>query len=169
MVSATALKFIGMLHITMKQIAIQNGVARLIFARSTELWIFPWQAWTRSEERRYRSNSLRIWLIGPTECGEMIHSTTKQIAIQNGCALLFCKHGSLKFPWNCLWYAWTRKIIHFRKCEKITLRPEIWWHDAMYHEADHYLKWPGSAKVLVFWYRPTKGAVVLWMSCVALC
>ena len=31
-----------------------------------------------------------------------------------------------------------------RKCEEI-LWPEIWWHDAMYHEVDYYLKWPRSA------------------------
>ena len=22
--------------------------------------------------------------------------------------------------------------------EEITLQPEIWWHDAIYHEADHW-------------------------------
>ena len=31
--------------------------------------------------------------------------------------------------------------------EEITLRPDMWWSDAIYHEADHCMKWPYSAKV----------------------
>ena len=31
--------------------------------------------------------------------------------------------------------------------EEITLRPEIWWHDVVYHEVDHCMKWPHSANV----------------------
>ena len=50
------------------------------------------------------------------------------------------------------------------KCEEITLQPEIWWYDAVY-EADHYLKWPCSAKVRIFWSWPAKGAVICWTSC----
>ena len=38
--------------------------------------------------------------------------------------------------------------------------------DAVYHEADHYLKWPHSANVRIFWSRPAEGAVVLWKSCI---
>ena len=45
------------------------------------------------------------------------------------------------------------------------IRPEIWWHDAVYHEADHCMKWPHSANVRIFWFRPAEGAVVLWTSC----
>ena len=49
--------------------------------------------------------------------------------------------------------------------EKITLQPEIWWHDVLYHEADHYLKWPHPGNVRIFWSRPAEGAVVLWKYC----
>ena len=48
--------------------------------------------------------------------------------------------------------------------EEITLRPEIWWHDVVYHEADHCIKWPHSANIRIFWSRPAEGAV-LWTSC----
>ena len=34
--------------------------------------------------------------------------------------------------------------------EVITLRPEIWWRDAVDHEADHCMKWPHSAHVRIF-------------------
>ena len=34
--------------------------------------------------------------------------------------------------------------------EEITLRPEIWWHDAVYHEVDHCKKWTHSANVRIF-------------------
>ena len=48
------------------------------------------------------------------------------------------------------------KPLHIRKCEKITLWPEIWWHDGMYHEGNRYLKWPRSANVHIFYLgRPT--------------
>ena len=39
-ISAISLKIGGMIHSMMKQIAIRNGHARLIFARSMELWNF---------------------------------------------------------------------------------------------------------------------------------
>ena len=45
--------------------------------------------------------------------------------------------------------------------EEITLRPEIWWHDAVYHEADHCMKWPHSADVHIFFSRMAEGVVVL--------
>ena len=51
-----------------------------------------------------------------------------------------------------------------RKCEETTSWPEIWWHDAMYHEVNHHLKWPNSANVRIFLSRPAEGAVILWMS-----
>ena len=41
-------------------------------------------------------------------------------------------------------------MTHFRKFEEITIRPEISWHDAMYHEADQYFKWPRSGNVRIF-------------------
>ena len=60
-----------------------------------------------------------------------------------------------------------RKMTHInKKCKEITLWPEIWWHDAVYHEVDHYLKWLRSANVRIFWSRPAEGAVILWTSCV---
>ena len=40
MISAISLKFGGMMHSTMEQIAVWNGYARPIFASSTELWNF---------------------------------------------------------------------------------------------------------------------------------
>ena len=52
--------------------------------------------------------------------------------------------------------------------EKITIRPEIWWHNLVYHEAEHCMKWPHSANVCIFWSRPVEGAVVLWLSCISL-
>ena len=49
--------------------------------------------------------------------------------------------------------------------EEITLQPEIWGHDAAYHEAGHCMKWPYSVNVRILWSRPAKGAVILWMFC----
>ena len=34
--------------------------------------------------------------------------------------------------------------------EEITLRPEIWRHDAVHHEADYCMKWTHSANVCIF-------------------
>ena len=50
---------------------------------------------------------------------------------------------------------------HEDEIEEITLRPEIWWHDAVNHEADQYMKWPHSANVRTFCSRPAEGALVL--------
>ena len=72
------LKFSGMMHSTMKQIAVQNGHAQSIFACFMELWNFPWYAWTRSEGQHYCT--LRISAIS-LRFGGMMHSTMKQIAI----------------------------------------------------------------------------------------
>ena len=41
-VSVMDLKLGGMMHSTMKQIAIWNGYAMVIVVRFTELWNFPW-------------------------------------------------------------------------------------------------------------------------------
>ena len=70
-----------MMHSTMEQIAIKNGNARPIFAFSIELLNLQRYAFlTRSEVRRYRSNSLRISGISLKFDG-MMHSNMKQIAI----------------------------------------------------------------------------------------
>ena len=58
------------------------------------------------------------------------------------------------------------KMTHIRKFDKITLQPEIWWHDVVYHEEDHYFKWLCSANVGIFWSRPAEGAVIFWTSCI---
>ena len=52
-------------------------------------------------------------------------------------------------------------MTHIRKREEITSWPGNRWHDAMYHEADHFLKWPCSTNVRIFRFRPAEGAVVL--------
>ena len=49
--------------------------------------------------------------------------------------------------------------------EEMTLRPENWWHDPVYHDADHCMKWPHLANIRIFWSMPVEGAVVLWTSC----
>ena len=91
--------------------------------------------------------------------GGMMHSTITHIAIYNGYArLLLCIHWTSIFSITGLDQVW-RKLTHISKCEEITLQPEIWWHDEMHHEVDHYLKWP-----CIFWSRLTEGAVILWMS-----
>ena len=41
-ISAIGLKISGMMHSAMKQIAFWNGHAQPFFARSMELWNFPW-------------------------------------------------------------------------------------------------------------------------------
>ena len=79
-------------------------------------------------------------------------------------ANLYTFHGTLTFSMLGLDQVWGM-MTHIGICEEITLWPRIWWHDAMYHEADHYLKWPHSANVGIFLYQPAEGAVVLWMSC----
>ena len=65
-------------------------------------------------------------------------------------------HGTLKFSMISLDQG--------DKIEEITLRHEIWWHDVVYHEADHCMKWPHS-NIRIFWSRSAEGAVVLWTSC----
>ena len=56
-------------------------------------------------------------------------------------------------------------MIHIRKCEGITSLPEIRWHDAMYHDVCHYLNWPCSENIRIFWFRPAEGVLVLWTFC----
>ena len=34
--------------------------------------------------------------------------------------------------------------------EEITLWSKIWWHGAVYHEADHCMKWTHSSNVRIF-------------------
>ena len=72
------------------------------------------------------------------------------------CSAKFCAfHITLKFSMVDLSQVWGM-MIYIEGCEW----PEIWWYDAMYHEADHYLKWPRSANVRIFWSQPANGAVV---------
>ena len=71
-------------------------------------------------------------------------------------ANFYAFHGTLKFSMIGLGQE--------DEIEEITLQPEIWWHDAVYHEADHCMKWPHLANVCIFWSRPAEGAVVLWTS-----
>ena len=80
----------------------------------------------------------------------------KQIATYNGSANFCAFRGTLKFSMIGLGQE--------DEIEEITLWPEIWWHDAVYHVADHCMKWPHSANVCIFWSRPAEGAVVLWTS-----
>ena len=59
------------------------------------------------------------------------------------CSANFCAfHGTFKFSMMGLGQE--------DEIEEITLRPEIWWHDAVYHEGDHCMKWPHSAYVRIF-------------------
>ena len=71
----------------------------------------------------------------------------------------------LCFSPNCFFFTlghhrrlWVLSLLHASICpsvlnedvDALTLkgcryRPEIWWGDAKYHEADEYLKWPWSA------------------------
>ena len=37
---------------------------------------------------------------------------------------------------------------------EITLQPEIWCHDTVYHEMDHCMKWPHSTDVRIFLSQP---------------
>ena len=41
-------------------------------------------------------------------------------------------------------------MTYIRKCEEILLWSDILCHDATCHEAGHYMKWPGLAKVRNF-------------------
>ena len=71
------------------------------------------------------------------------------------CSAKFCAfHITLKFSMVGLDQVWW--MIYIKGCEW----PAICWYDAMYHEADHYLKWPRSANVRIFWSRPADDAVV---------
>ena len=80
-ISAISLKFVGMMLSSMKQIAIQSGHALPIFAHSVELWNIRWKAWTRSEGRHYRSNSIRISTISVKFDG-MMCSNMKPFAVK---------------------------------------------------------------------------------------
>ena len=52
----------------------------------------------------------------------------------------------LRVPWNFFVIGLGKE----NEIEEITLWPEIWWHDTLYHEADHCMKWPYSANVCIF-------------------
>ena len=85
---------------------------------------------------RYRSNSLRISAIA-LKFGAMMHSTMKQIAVQNDCSRPI--------------YARSTEIIGLGQVSGTTLprllqgfsyRTESGWDDVQYHEAYHCVKWP---------------------------
>ena len=84
-VSVMGLKLGRMTHSTMKQIAIQNGYAMVIFVRFTELWNFPWYAWTRSERWWLISGNVRKSHHG-LEIGDMMQCTMRRITSCNGYA-----------------------------------------------------------------------------------
>ena len=77
-ISAISLKFGGMMYTATEQIAIQNRHAKPIFACWTKFSMIGFL--TRSEGRRYRTNSQRISAIC-LQFGVMMHSNTKQIII----------------------------------------------------------------------------------------
>ena len=106
-------------------------------------------------ERRSHSNSLRVSAIS-LKLDAQYHGADHYLKWP--CLANFCMfHGTLKFSMIGLGQG--------DEIEEITLRPEIWWHDVFYHEADHCMKWAHSAKVRIFWYRPAEGAVVLYVLC----
>ena len=128
-ISAIGLTLGGMMHTNMKQIAIQNGHARPIFARSTKLCHF---------QKRLGP--------GPREYVTALTLSGFQLLAWNLWPAKFCAlYGTLTFF-----------MIYFGQkdaIEKIALLPEIWWHDAVYHEADHCMKWSHSANIRIFWSR----------------
>ena len=74
------------------------------------------------------------------------------------CSANFCMfQGTLKFSMMGLGQE--------DEIEDLTLRPEIWCHDAVSRNAYHCMKWPHSANVKIFRSRPSEGAVILWTSC----
>ena len=149
------------MHSTVKQITIKNSHDLTSFACSTELWNFLWKAWTRTEGRHYHFNSLKISAIGLKFDGfHKVYCYLKCPCLVNFCVF----HGSLAFSMIGLDQVWGIKLI-LGNVRKITLWPGIWWHDAMYHEADHYFKWPRSANVHIFWSWPAEGAVILSICC----
>ena len=142
------MKFGGVMHSTMNQMAIWNGHTQPFFARLMELLYF--------HDKLGPGLTLRI-LVTRLKFGGAMHSTMKQWP----CFANFCAfHRTVQFSMIGLDQVW-RMFTHFRKCEEVVSWPEILWHDAMYREADHYLKWPCLANVHIFWSRPTEGAVVL--------
>ena len=54
----------------------------------------------------------------------------------------------LHVPWN--FEISTKKTTHIRKCEENTLWPEIWWHDAVYHETDHYRRVQSYSRDMIY-------------------
>ena len=54
----------------------------------------------------------------------------------------------LKWPCSAHFCAF-HGIFQGDEIDEITLRSESWWHDAVYHEADHCMKWPHSVNVRI--------------------
>ena len=155
-ISGISLQFGGMMHNNMKQIAIERGG----------------HAWPIL--RIPRNFEILQNMLAPGQRDDVTVLTFQ---------------GFQKSAWNLMRWCtvpWSRSLLkmamlgqylgvprHFSmiglgqedEIEEITLRPEIWWHDVVHHEADHCMKWPYSASVCIFWSRPAEGVVVLWTSC----
>ena len=94
-------KFGGMMHSTMKQIAIKNMdmLCQFLGIRSMEIWNFLWWSWTRSEGRCYCSNSWRILAItlkfGVAQYHKAVNRCLKWLWLGK-----FCTSTELcNFPW----------------------------------------------------------------------
>ena len=74
------------------------------------------------------------------------------------------RRSPLRWPCSANFWAFHGTL----KFEEITIRPEIGWHNLVYHEGELCMKWPYSANVCIFWSRPVEGAVVLWLSYISL-
>ena len=92
------LKFGGMMHSMMKQIAFKNGHVWPIVGHSTELWSFPWLAWARNLQLRKSYYGLKL-------CG-MVQFTIKRIIVWNG-------HNQLIFAFSDLGRP---RVLSFSEC-----------------------------------------------------
>ena len=111
-------------------------------------------------ERRYQSYTLRILAIS-LKFGGMEHSTRSRYLCKMAMLSQFLRVSN-NLDVSMIGLERVRRMMtHISKCEEIISWPEIWLHDAMYHEADHYLKWRCSASVCFIWSRSAQGAVVL--------
>ena len=129
----------------MKCIVIQNGHAWPFFCAFHWALTFSELARTRSEGGHYHFNSLRISAIGLT-FGGMMHSMMSQIAVKMAILGHFFLHLNFEIFYD---------RIEPGRCN-LGNHIVAWYHDAVYHEAEHCMKWPHSANVCIFWSRPSK-------------